>query len=103
MLLLSNPFFNHDDPIPQPCTDARWCAKRTGRRNMTLSASSGPGLGHAWGPLLNVFRGPSGYSSLAQVPTPAGSPVRVALAYERSDDWPLTFAELHVAVIELAV
>jgi hypothetical protein len=38
-----------------------------------------------------------------EVPTPAGSPVRMALAYERSDDWPLTFAELHVAVIELAV
>ena len=48
-----------------------------------------------------------GYSTIphdvAQVPTPAGSPVRMALAYERSDDWPLTFAELHVVVIELAV
>ena len=93
--LFSNPFFNYDQPVSPTCKDPSWCTKRTGRRNMTLLEST---TGRNWTPVLGIFQGSAGYSSLAALDEDSGI---VAIAYERSQDWPLDFASLNVAIVQL--
>lgn len=82
-LLFSHP---NSDIVPCPL----------GRKNMSVSLSM-DGNGDQWRDVLQVFAGPSAYSSLAALP---GG--RVGLLYEKSSDGkePIDFESIELAIID---
>jgi sialidase-1 len=80
--------FSHPNSGVVPCP--------LGRKNMSVSLSP-DGNGDEWRDVLQVFAGPSAYSSLATLP---GG--RVGLLYEKSSDGkePIDFESIELAIIE---
>lgn len=83
--------FSHPNSDVKPCP--------LGRTNMTLSVSSDGNGDGGWSDELQVWVGPSAYSSLVALPGKG----LVGLLYEKSTDgiMPIDFEEIELAVVQM--